>query len=120
MISTTQALHRDGKARIIAVAGPRQAVLPDVPSMAEAGYPDLKLYFWFATFIPAATPRAIVSRMNRETNAAVLDADTSKLLVAAGVTPETTTPEGLGALMRNEAETFRKIVIKAGIKPQPL
>src|SRR5689334_5049823 len=44
VVSTAQPLHRDGRVRIIAVAGPRQAVLPDVPSMAESGYPDLKLY----------------------------------------------------------------------------
>jgi len=119
-ISTTQALHRDGKLRIIAVAGPKQAVIPDVPSMAEAGFPDYKLYFWFATFMPAATPGEIVARMNRDTNAAVLDAKTSKLLVDAGVTPETMTPQQLGELMRKDADTFRDIVKKAGIKPQPL
>ncbi len=119
-ISTTQALHRDGKVRIIAVAGPKQSVIPDVPTMAESGYPDYKLYFWFATFMPAGTPSAIVERMNRDTNAAVHDAKTSKLLIDAGVTPETSTPAELGALMRKDAETFRDIVIKAGIKPQAL
>ena len=119
-ISTTQALHRDGKVRIIAVAGPKQAVLPDVPSMSEAGYPQYQLYFWFATFMPAGTPGEIVARMNRDTNAAVKDARTSKLLSDAGVTPETLTPDGLGALIRKDAETFRQIVVKAGIKPQAL
>jgi tripartite-type tricarboxylate transporter receptor subunit TctC len=119
-ISTTQALHRDGKVRIIAVAGPKQGVLPDVPTMAEAGFPDYKLYFWFATFMPAGTPGDIVSRMNRDINGAVLDPKTSKLLSDAGVTPETMTPEELGALMRKDAETFRDIVKKAGIKPQAL
>ena len=119
-ISTTQALHRDGKVRIIAVAGPKQAVLPDVPSMSEAGYPEYQLYFWFATFMPAGTPGEIVARMNRDTNAAVKDAKTGKLLSDAGVIPETLTPEGLGALIRKDAETFRQIVVKAGIKPQAL
>ena len=119
-ISSTQALHRDGKLRIIAVAGPKQAVLPDVPSMAEAGYPDYKLYFWLATFMPAGTPGDIVARVNRDTNAAVESEKTSKLLNDAGFIPETMTPEGLGALIRKDAETFRQIVVKAGIKPQPL
>jgi tripartite-type tricarboxylate transporter receptor subunit TctC len=119
-IATTQTLHKDGKLRIIAVAGPKQAILPDVPSMAEAGYPDYKLYFWFATFMPAATPTDIVSRMNRDTNATVTDARISKLLYDAGVSAETTTPQGLAALMRQDAETFRQVVVKAGIKPQPL
>ena len=119
-IATTQALHRDGKLRILAVAGPKQGVLPDVPSMAEAGFPDYKLYFWFATFMPAGTPGEIVARMNREISGAVQDGRTSKLLVDAGVTPETMSPQELGALMRKDAETFRDIVKKAGIKPQPL
>jgi tripartite-type tricarboxylate transporter receptor subunit TctC len=119
-ISSTQALHRDGKLRIIAVAGPKQAVLPDVPSMAEAGFPDYKLYFWLAMFMPAGTPGDIVARVNRDTNAAVESERTSKLLDDAGFIPETMTPEGLGALIRKDAETFRQIVVKAGIKPQPL
>ena len=120
VISTAQPLHRDGRVRIVAVAGPRQAVLPDVPSMAESGYPDLQLYFWFVAFMPVATPRAIVSRMNREINASVSETKTSTLLVEAGVTPEPMTLEELGALMRKDAERFRQIVIRAGIKPQPL
>lgn len=119
-IATTQNLHKDGKLRIIAVAGPKQPILPDVPSMAEAGFPDYKLYFWFATFMPAGTPADIVTRMNREINATVTDARISKLLYDTGVSAETTTPQGLAALMRQDAETFRKVVEKAGIKPQPL
>jgi tripartite-type tricarboxylate transporter receptor subunit TctC len=119
-ISSTQALHRDGKLRIIAVAGPKQAVLPDVPTMAEAGFPDYKLYFWLATFMPAGTPGDIVARVNRDINAAVESEKTGKLLNDAGFLPETMTPEALGALMRKDAETFRQIVVKAGIKPQPL
>ena len=119
-ISTTQSLHREGKVHIIAVAGPKQAVLPDVPSMAEAGYPDYKLYFWLAIFMPAGTPGEIVARMNRETNATVESEKTSKLLNDAGFLPETMTPEALGALIRKDAETFRQVVVKAGIKPQPL
>jgi tripartite-type tricarboxylate transporter receptor subunit TctC len=106
--------------RIIAVAGPRQPLLPDVPSMAESGYPDYELHFWFVSFMPAATPRGIVSRMNREINASVKDPKTSRLLVDAGITPEVMTLEELRELMRKDAERFRKIVIKADIKPQPL
>ena len=120
VISTAQPLHRDSRVRIIAVAGPRQTLLPDVPSMAESGYPDYELFFWFAAFMPTATPRAIVSRMNREINASVKDPRTSRLLVDAGVTPGTMTLEELGEFMRKDAERFRKIVIRAGIKPQPL
>jgi len=88
--------------------------------MAEAGYPDYKLYFWLATFMPAGTPGDIVARVNRDTNAAVESEKTSRLLNEAGFIPETMTPEGLGTLIRKDAETFRQIVVKAGIKPQPL
>ena len=120
VMSTAQPLHRDGRVRIIAVAGPRQPLLPDVPSMAESGYPDYELHFWFVSFMPAATPRGIVSRMNREINASVKDPKTSRLLVDAAITPEVMTLEELRELMRKDAERFRKIVIKADIKPQPL
>ena len=88
--------------------------------MAEAGFPEYSLYFWFATFMPAGTPAEIVARMNRETNASVQDPRTAKLLNDAGVTAETLSPEGLGALIRKDAETFRQVVVKAGIKPQPI
>ena len=119
-ISTTAPLHRDGKIRIIAAAGPKQAVLPDVPSMAEAGFPDYQLSFWYAAFMPAGTPPAIVERMNREINAVVHDPKTGKLLADAGVMPETMNPDEIAALIRKDAETFRRIVVKAGIKPQQL
>ena len=58
--------------------------------------------------------------MNRDISGAVQDARTAKLLVDAGVTPETMSPQELAALMRKDAETFRDIVVKAGIKPQAL
>ena len=118
-IASAQGLQRDGKVRIVAVSGPRLPTIPDVPSMSET-YPDYHLYLWYAVFMPAGTRTEIVARMNREIGAAVRDPAIRKLLADASVTPQTMTPEELGALMRKDAETFRKIVLKAGIKPQPL
>ena len=100
--------------RIIAVAGPKQSVIPDVPSMAEAGFPEYSLYFWFATFMPAGTPGEIVARMNRDTNATVLDAKTSKSLVDAGVTPEVLSPQELATLLRESYDRWGPIVKKIG------
>jgi tripartite-type tricarboxylate transporter receptor subunit TctC len=119
-IATTQTLHKDGKLRIVAVAGPKQAILPDVPPIAESGYPDCKLYFWFGTFMPAATPADIVTRMNRESNAVVNDPRVGKLLFDAGVSPETSTPQGMAAIAREYGDVFNRAILKAGIKPQPL
>lgn len=119
-ISSTQALHKAGKVRILAVAGPREALLPDVPSMREAGYPDFMLYFWFATVAPLGTPADIIARLNREISAAVKSEKVSKALIDIAVQPETLSPQELGALVRKDAEIFRRYVVKAGIKPQPL
>ena len=96
------------------------AALPDVPTFRELGYADVMAEEWFGVFMPAGTPGEIVARMNRDTNATVLDAKTSKSLVDAGVTPEVLSPQELATLIKKDAETFRQVVIKAGIKPQPI
>jgi tripartite-type tricarboxylate transporter receptor subunit TctC len=118
--SSAYPFHKSGKARILAVAGPKQSAIPDVPSMAEAGYPDFQLSFWYAVFTTAGTPTEIVLRMNQEINAAVRSDKVGKALSDIGVHPETLSPRELAALILKDAETFRRFVVKAGIKPQAL
>ena len=119
-VASAMPLHKAGKARILAIPGPRQSVLPDVPAMKEVGFPDFQMYFWLAAFTTAGTPNEIVQKLNREINAAVKGARMSKSLTEIGVVPETMTPPEILALVKKDAESFRQFVVKAGLKPQPL
>lgn len=110
-------LHRAGKVRAIAVTGPKQPLLPDVPTTAEEGYPDFILKFWFAAFMPAKTPASVVARANQEINAVVKTERASKALLDQGVVPESLSPQGLDALVRSETALVKELLVKAGIKP---
>jgi tripartite-type tricarboxylate transporter receptor subunit TctC len=119
-IPPAEPLAKSGKIRILAVAGPRQAALPDVPSMAEAGYPQLELKFWFAAFMPAQTPREIVARMNREINTVLKDPAVADPLKKQGVVPDPVSPEQLAAIVKKDAEMFRQVALKANFKKSSL
>jgi tripartite-type tricarboxylate transporter receptor subunit TctC len=112
-------LYQAGKVQVLAVAGPQRiALMPDVPTMAEAGVADYEATFWLAMFAPAGTSAAIVARLNREL-ADVLKTDAVKQAFAAqGVVPEHSTPEALGVLLQRDIETFRGVMTKAGIQPK--
>src|SRR4030081_947267 len=75
-----------GKVRALAVTGSvRSSELPDVPSMAEAGYPDVDVYLWSGFFAPAGTPPAIVAKLEAALRQAIQDPDvSSKLKAMAG------------------------------------
>jgi len=111
-------LIRSGKLRALAVADKaRMPTLPDVPAMAEAGYPIVGLG-WNGLFVPAGTPRPIVERLQKET-ARVLQlkeirddaANLGTLLGGEG-------PEEFAAFVRAEVQTWDKVIKEAGIKPQ--
>jgi tripartite-type tricarboxylate transporter receptor subunit TctC len=112
-------LYQAGKVQILAVAGPKRvSLLPDVPTMTEAGIPDYEATFWLAMFAPAGTPPAIVARLNREM-AEVLKTDEIKSAFAAqGVDPESSSPEELGAMLRRDIDSFRSVIAKSGIKSE--
>ena len=118
-IPPTLPLYHAGKVQVLAVAGPKRvALMPDVPTMAEAGIPDYQATFWLAMFAPAGTPPAIVARLNRAM-ADVLKTDEIKnAFTVQGVDPESSSPEELGAMLHRDIDSFRDIIIKAGIKSQ--
>jgi tripartite-type tricarboxylate transporter receptor subunit TctC len=80
---------RAGKLRALAVASARRSpLLPDVPTMAEAGYPDAQVIAWFAILVPAKTPRDIVNKINRDFARALADPAVIERIEAGGVTVE--------------------------------
>ena len=116
-IPPTLANIREGKIRALAVTGAvRSAALPDVPTIAEAGLPGYESSLWQALVVPAATPPAIIARLNREVTAILNDADVRAALTKQGVEPEPGTPEALGTRIRADLAKWRDVITSAGIR----
>src|SRR5215471_3103636 len=108
---------RAGKLRALAVTGgARNPALPEVPTIAESGLPGYECSLWQAIVAPAATPGAIVSRLNREVTAALNDPDLRAAFAQQGVDAEPGSPDALGARIRADVAKWRELITSAGIK----
>ena len=105
-----------GRMRIIAVTGAaREPTMPDVPTVAESGVPGYEFGIWFAMFAPAATPKAIVTRLNQEIVKALSTAEMRDQLYKVGVNAESSTPEQLGKLLKADVQRWAKVIKDAKI-----
>ena len=102
-----------------AAADKRDALLPDVPTLAEQGYPNTDASNWYALLAPAKTPPAVIAKLNKAVADALNDPEVHDKLVKAGATPVGGTPEALGAFMKSEYEKWGKVVAERGIKDTP-
>jgi len=108
---------RDGSVRGLAVAAPaRLAVLPDIPTMAEAGYPGVQGGAWFALFAPAGTPPAVIDLLNKAGRDAFNAPDVREKLEPRGVVLVLGSPAELGAWVAADTERWAKVIREAGIK----
>ena len=108
---------RKGSVKAIAVLAPRRiAALPDVPTSAEAGLPGLEWSAWFGILAPAATPRAIVERINREINAALKDPSLLKRYADFGADGLGGTPEEFARFHDAELKKWAEVVKFSGAK----
>src|SRR5688572_4622478 len=107
-----------GKLRLLAAGATRRAaVTPDVPTLAEAaGIRDIDVDIWYALYAPAGTPRAIVAKLNEDTNALLRAADVRDALGKQGLLATGGTPEALGELTRTELARWAKVVREANIQ----
>ena len=106
-----------GKLRVIAVTGAKRSqLLPDAPTVAEAGLPGFDVTSWYGMFGPAALPRDIVMKVNGDIAAALATPDMKERLAASGADPAPTTPEDLGRLVREEVAKWSKVVADSGAK----
>ena len=118
-VPPTLALIRGGKLHALGIASARRsALLPDVPTIAEAGLPGYEASLWMAAVAPAATPRAIVTRLSREIAAVLATREGKEAMVNQGVDAETTTPDALQVRLRDEIAKWREVIVKAGIQPE--
>ena len=112
-------LSRDGKLLPLAAStGKRSAVLPDLPTVAEAGVPGYVFDPWFGLLAPAKTPKPLLGKLSGEIARIVELPDVKERLRALGADPAPTTPQGFDAHVRAEVAKFEKIVRDAGIKPE--
>ena len=110
---------RAGKVKPLAVTATRRAsLLPDVPTMAEAGLPDFVITSWFGLLVPAGTPAPVVARLNAETVKVLGRADVKSTLAAQGLDVAPGSPEQFAAHIKSEIARFGKIAKAAGIKAE--
>src|SRR5690606_20769195 len=106
----------EDKLRPIAIMAHRRSpALPDTPTMAEQGFPDLISSAWFGLFAPKGTPRAIIERLNKETVAMIADGKVKDQIVKIGADPESSTAEALTKLLADDVVKWRNLIIAAGI-----
>ena len=109
-----------GRLRILATGGEkRAAAYPDVPTMAESGYPNAGVTGWSGLVAPAGTPPEIVQKIQREAARYVRSPELSERLTAIGAEPVGSTPEEFGAFIKSEAEKWSRVIRAAGITLNP-
>jgi tripartite-type tricarboxylate transporter receptor subunit TctC len=106
-----------GKLRALAVTSAKRfPLLPDLPTIAESGYPGFEALAWNGVLVPAATPKAIVQRLNTDINAVLKDPDVVQKMNASGFALVGGTPEEFGALIKGESDKWAPVIRKAGVK----
>jgi tripartite-type tricarboxylate transporter receptor subunit TctC len=107
----------DGKMRALAVTNKsRSRALPEVPTMAEAGYPEIVGDAWFGVVVPAGTPREISAWLNRAIAKALAMPDVKERALALGFEPVGNTPDEFAAQIKSDGAKWAKVIREAGIK----
>jgi tripartite-type tricarboxylate transporter receptor subunit TctC len=117
--TNTTSQIKGGKVKVYGVTSKtRVASLPDVPTMAEAGFKDFEVGIWHGMWAPKGTPKPIIDKLNAALNSALNDADVAKRFGDLGTAPESAdrrSPDVLRAHLKAEIEKWRPIIQKAGV-----
>nr|WP_269475604.1 tripartite tricarboxylate transporter substrate-binding protein [Variovorax sp. PBL-E5] len=118
-INTAYPYVKDGRVRALAVTGGnRSPLLPQLPTVAEAGVPGYAMSTWQCMLVPAGTPASIVQALNAAVNKAVADPDLQKQFAAVGVQLQSSTPAQLEARLRADIPNWIKVAQAAGVQPE--
>jgi tripartite-type tricarboxylate transporter receptor subunit TctC len=110
---------RQGNVRALAVTGDKRSqIMPDVPTMAEAGYPQIVGESWVGVLAPAGTPKDIITLLQREIARIIAQPDMKSRLAELGYDPVASTPEQFGARIKTEIGTWAQVIRAAHIKPE--
>jgi tripartite-type tricarboxylate transporter receptor subunit TctC len=106
-----------GQVRALATTGTKRSDLtPNVPTVAEAGVPGYEATIWLGVMAPAATPKAIVEKLNAEINKVIVRPDVKEAWAKQGAVPMVMTPTEFDKYLRGDIEKWAKVVQTAGIK----
>jgi len=108
---------RSGRLRALAVSSPQRiAALPEVPTVAESGYPGFEADQWYGLVAPAGTPPAVVARLNAEINKALALPEVAQQLAAEGAVPMPGPPQAFGELIAREIPRWREVIRAGNVK----
>jgi tripartite-type tricarboxylate transporter receptor subunit TctC len=115
---TTLAQIRDGKLRaVVTTLSKRSPVLPDVPTIAEAGMPQFSVISWAGLFAPAKLPRDVLERLNKEFVAAMGRPEVQSAMEKQAFALNPSSPEQLAQLVKEQLDSYRRILAAAGVQP---
>lgn len=118
-LSTAAGHIRDGRLLALAMSTPKRSPgFPDVPTIAEAGFPKGEFNFWVGLLAPAATPREIVARLNEEINKALQTAEMKERFARFGAEPMQMLPAEYDKFLREEHDVLTEVMRASGAKPQ--
>lgn len=103
---------------IVVTSSERAEVLPDTPTMRESGFPELEATNWSGWMVPAATPAAVIARLNKDLNAALATPEVKEKFRAFGMIPSPSTPEQFQAFLQAESARYGRTVKEAGVKAE--
>jgi tripartite-type tricarboxylate transporter receptor subunit TctC len=108
---------KNGQLRALAVSSPKRLeALPDLPTVAEAGYKNFEADQWYGVVAPAGTPRDIVMKLNQQINIALNSPELKKRLSTEGAVATPDTPEAFGKLIAQEIERWRPVITSGRVK----
>jgi len=117
--STSVPQVREGKLRaLVTTLGKRSHLLPDVPTIGEAGMPQFSITSWAGLFGPAKLPREVVERVNKEFVAAMGRADVQAAMERQAFSLSPSSPDKLAAFVKEQMESYRRILRAAGVEPE--
>ena len=109
---------KSGKLKVLAVLSPtRSAIYPDVPTIAESGFPGFEASVWYGFVAPAATPKPIVAKLHAEIQKALQTKEVKERMSSVGGEVISGTSDMFAALIRSERQRYEKLVREANIKP---
>jgi tripartite-type tricarboxylate transporter receptor subunit TctC len=94
----------------------RTQALPDVPTVAESGYPGFEVQYWFGLVAPAATPKSIIDKLNVDVNTVLALPEIKTRLAEFGLEPSPSTPEQFAALIKADIDKWSKVIRAAKIR----
>lgn len=118
-LDTASAQLKGGKVRALGITSKtRNAAVPDIPTIAEQGYPNFEIGLWFGVWAPAGTPPAIVTKINRSINQAMQEPEVKTAYETKGIKATPMSPAEFSKFVREEIVKYQKIAKEAAIEPQ--